>query len=177
MLHGHRTNIKGLGIGFMHCATILYSGERHYAKLHTGSTLINWGAHPSQVVPCDPDTGNLQTWFRKERQLRFEEREQKIVDLLVKEALNRWDSWVREGARNYDDVRLNAYNTRRRGTEEHKAFKEAKGPALQRLVATSYSRLPDLIRTSYCSDNSLHVGASYVGQYFEKEQEYREPQY
>jgi len=89
VLHGYRTNIQALGIGFTHCVTVIYSGERHYAKLHTGSTLINWGAHLSQLVPRGGGTENLQTWFRKERQLRFEEKEQKIVDLLVKEALDR----------------------------------------------------------------------------------------
>lgn len=78
---------------------------------------------------------------------------------------------MRESAKDYDDVRLNAYNTGKRGTSEYKAFaalvRKAKGPALQRLVATSYSLLPHVIKASYCSDNSLHVGASYVGQYFE----------
>lgn len=171
MVHGYRTNVKGLGIGFTHCVTTIFSGERQYAKLLTGSTLINWGAHLSQLVPRGGGTENLQTLFRKARQLRFDQREQKIVDLLVKEALDRWDSWVREGARNYDDVRLNDYNTGKRGTAEYKTLAKlvdkAKGPALQRLVATSDSHLPDLIKTSFCSDNSLHVGASYVGQYFE----------
>lgn len=171
LLHGHRTNIQALGIGFTHCVTAIYSGQRHYARLHTGSTLINWGTLISQLLPHGGGTENLQTWFRKARQLRFQEKEQKIVDLLVKEALDRWDSWVRGASKDYDDVKLNAYNTGKRGTSEYKAFtalvRKARGPALQRLVGTSYNFLPHVIKASFCSHNSLHVGASYVGQHLE----------
>lgn len=50
---------------------------------------------------------------------------------------------MREGAQDYDDAKLKSYNTGQRGTLEYKDFaalvQDAKGPALKRLMANSYS--------------------------------------
>lgn len=97
---------QALGIGYTHCVTAIHSGERQTAKLLTGSTLINWGPHLSQLVPVDRSTGGLQIWFRGQRHLRFDETAQEFLDVLVNEAFEKWNSWVRKGAQDHDDTKL-----------------------------------------------------------------------
>ena len=170
--HNFDPDYQTLGIGFVACVAALWTGgSSTTGKLFTGSILVNWGSHLTELRIAGDNATNLQKWSRKQRQSRFTQVEQQILNPLVENAIERMYSWVREVADNQDDHTLRQYRTGK--GKPRKDFKEIKGKVdaakktmMKRLVEEYEDELPTVIRSLYCNPNrpTLHIGLSYHGE-------------